>query len=269
VFNPETGKAVIVAFDHGTEGAVTGGEDVPAMMQSIGVSRAEGVLLTTGAAPHFRSTGPRIIAGLDIPVFSTRIGSGEKLRTTCQPWSPRDARAAGAEMCKVLLPMGLTDTEAWTGALERIGGAAASARDIGLPLMLEPAFWGPDQVATDDAIIDASRLCVELGADVLKVPSTESPVALEKIVRWSPVPVLVLGGTPRDGGDFLVEVKNWMEAGVAGVVVGRNVWNRPAPAAAIDALGRIVHQGDLEGARAQMIKAGDPLYDPALRYDEG
>lgn len=273
MFEPENGPAVVVAFDHGTEGAVRGGEDVPRMMRIIAESRADGVLLTTGAARHFPrpeiSAGtPPVIAGLDVPVFGTGIGTGAKLVTTRQLWHPADAVAAGAQMCKMLLPLGLTDSDSWADALERIGRAGAEAAHSGLPFMVEPAFWGPDAHQTDKAILDAARLSIELGADVLKVPGPRDPDVLTRLVSWSPIPVLVLGGTPRDGDDFLTQVVSWMDAGAIGVVVGRNVWNRPDPIAAIDALVRMVHDRDLPGARQAMQAAGAPLPSAALRYDD-
>lgn len=274
MFEAQDGRAVVVAFDHGTEGAVRGGEDVPRMMRIIAGSRADGVLLTTGAARHFPrpqtpGRGPQVIAGLDVPVFGTGIGTGGKLVTTRQLWCPADAAAAGAGMCKMLLPLGLTDTHAWADAVERIGRAGADAVRTGLPFMVEPAFWGPDAQQSDRAILDAARLGIELGADVLKVPGPRDPDVLATLVRWSPIPVLVLGGTPRDGSDFLTELVSWLDAGAAGVVVGRNVWNRPDPVAAIEALAQAVHDGDAAGARRSMRAAGDPLPSAALRYDDG
>lgn len=273
MFHAENERAVVVAFDHGTEGAVRGGEDVPRMMRIIADSPADGVLLTTGAARHFpqpeaSARGPRVIAGLDVPVFGTGIGTGAKLVTTRQLWRPVEAAAAGARMCKMLLPLGLTDAHSWADALKRIGRAGADAGRAGLPFMVEPAFWGPEARQSDKAILDAARLSIELGADVLKVPGPRDRDVLATLVRWSPVPVLVLGGTPRDGEDFVAEIVSWMDAGAAGVVVGRNVWNRPDPIAAIEALARAVHDGDVAGARELMRAAGSPLPSAALHYDD-
>lgn len=266
-------RSVVIAFDHGTEGAVRGGEDVPRMLDAIARSQADGVLLTTGLARRFpgeagTTPAPAVLAGLDVPVFGTGIGTGAKLVTTRQLWSPADAAAAGAVMCKMLLPLGLEDADAWADAIARIGRAGAEAARASLPFMVEPAFWGPAAQQSDKAILDAARLSVELGADVLKVPGPRDPETLAALVAWSPVPVLILGGTPRDGADFLGQVVAWMAAGASGVVVGRNVWNRPQPTAAIDALVRAVRHGDLDGARESMAAAGEPLPSAALRYDQ-
>lgn len=261
----DNGRSVVIAYDHGTEGAIQGGEDLPAMLETIGRSSADGILLTVGAARHYqrwaehRDRSAGAIVGLDIPVFGTRVSDAENLVATRQLWEPRDAVAAGATMCKMLLPLGLGPVSDWADALTSIAHAANDAHRAGLPIMLEPAFWGEHEAESDSAILDAARLCVELGADVLKIPAPHDLEVLRRLVSWSPVPVTVLGGKPRDGGDLIDEIAAWMNVGVAGIVVGRNVWNRPSPQSAIDSLSAVVHDGDPERAKDLMNNAGLPL----------
>ena len=267
IFDEHTGRSVMVAFDHGTEGAIVGGEHVPDMLKKLSESDADSLLLTVGLTRVYNVTdgtlsegAPAVCSGIDLPVFGAEIGSGEPLAYTICPWGPQDALDAGAEMCKMLLPLGLTDTKEWGGALRNIAHRITEAERAGIPLMLEPAFWGQNSACKSDAAIaDAARLCIELGAHVLKIPAPTDPTVLERLVDWSPVPVLVLGGTPRDGADFLEEASRWMEHGARGVVVGRNVWNRPDPVAAIDALRHLVHDNDIKLARERMDSAGAPL----------
>ncbi|MGF3057329.1 class I fructose-bisphosphate aldolase [Microbacterium sp. YY-01] len=267
IFDETTGRSVMVAFDHGTEGAIVGGEHVPGMLKKLSGSEADSLLLTIGLSRVYNVTygklsekSPTVCSGIDVPVFSAEIGSGDPLDSTISPWEPQDALHAGAEMCKMLLPLGLTDTHAWGRALRNIAQRITQAEKADIPLMLEPAFWGQNSACkSDTAIADAARLCVELGAHVLKIPAPDDPKVLQEIVDWSPVPVLVLGGTPRDGTDFLEEVSRWMEHGARGVVVGRNVWNRPDPLAAISALRHVVHDSDIKSARERMESAGAPL----------
>lgn len=267
IFDGNTGRSVMVAFDHGTEGAIVGGEHVPGMLKKLSESDADSLLLTVGLTRVYNATGrtiseesPALCSGIDLPIFGAEIGSGEPLASTICPWEPQDALDAGAEMCKMLLPLGLTNTNEWGSALRNIAHRITEAERADIPLMLEPAFWGQNSACKNDAAIaDAARLCVELGAHVLKIPAPTDPTALEQLVDWSPVPVLVLGGTPRSGADFLEEVSRWMEHGARGVVVGRNVWNRPDPVAAIDALRHVVHDNDIKSARERMDNAGAPL----------
>jgi len=263
--NFNEGRSVVVAFDHGTQGAIQGGEHLPQMLETIGTSSADGVLLTVGATVHYAAWAAghqgaaQPIAGLDIPIFGTHVSDSEYLLTTRQPWTAEDAVRAGAAMCKMLLPLGLRDLGEWADALERIARAGADARRIGCPVMLEPAFWGAEEGESDGAILDAARLCVELGADVLKVPSPRNVDTLERLIAWSPVPVVILGGKPRDGDQLIREIHSWVNAGAAGVVVGRNVWNRPNPPAAIEAIATVLRDMRLDDALRLMDQAGTPL----------
>jgi DhnA family fructose-bisphosphate aldolase class Ia len=82
----------------------------------------------------------------------------------------------------------------------------------------------------------------ELGADVVKVSYTGSMESFRKVVEGCPVPVLIAGG-PKMGSDLAIlkMVKGAMEAGAAGISIGRNVFQHGSPARIVKALGMIVH----------------------------
>lgn len=263
VLDKDSGRAVVVAFDHGTDGAMRGGEDAVRMLGTLSSSRADGILLAPGLATQYAPDPtvriPSLLVGIDLPIFGARPATGEHLTTIRDAATPADALRRGAVMCKMLLPLGWDDHREWGDALERIALRAAECDALGIPLMVEPAFWGAEPRKSDDAIVHAARVAVELGAHALKVPATEDPARLADIVRWSPVPVYVLGGDPEDSASFARRLVSWIDAGATGVVVGRNVWNRRDPSAAIEALRAAVHQGDAVAATALLEEAGEPL----------
>jgi class I fructose-bisphosphate aldolase len=97
----------------------------------------------------------------------------------------------------------------------------------------------------DPAIVaHCARAGMELGADVVKVPYTGDPDSFAKVVQACRVPVVIAGGpkapTTRD---FLRMVHDSVQAGGAGLSVGRNVFQHKDPARLLRALGSIVHQG--------------------------
>jgi class I fructose-bisphosphate aldolase len=60
----------------------------------------------------------------------------------------------------------------------------------------------------------------------------------------SGIPVLMSGGPLREKPiEFLQDVKNVMDAGARGVVVGRNVFQSKNPGGMIRAIMAIVHEG--------------------------
>jgi len=94
------------------------------------------------------------------------------------------------------------------------------------------------------AIDYAARVAEELGADVVKLhePSAETanmpaPYAalredtdarLRRVVRSAgKCLVLFSGGSKRDRADALRKIETYMQAGAAGIIFGRNLWQRP------------------------------------------
>ena len=55
------------------------------------------------------------------------------------------------------------------------------------------------------------------------------------------VPVVVAGGSRTDDATFLAMCRDALEAGAAGVSVGRNIFKAPDPEAASRAVAELVH----------------------------
>ncbi|WP_180898933.1 class I fructose-bisphosphate aldolase [Martelella soudanensis] len=264
LLNPQTGKAVIVAFDHGGSGVPPGGGDVSGILAAVAESRAEGLLVGPGVARqagrYFARPGaPRLIVSMDAPIFSSMCGEHGKIRDHARIATAEHLMMLGATAAKVLLPVGYEGTEIFTKGVELVRSCAMECQALGLPLMVEPALWGVKASEKDNALIEHSaRMSVELGADILKIPAPTDTAVLERIVRNAGVPVMTLGGAPRDAEGFAADMQAWMSTGVAGVVVGRNVWSRPNPAGAVDALVGAVHENNPEAVAAGWAAAGEP-----------
>src|SRR5690606_14833260 len=88
------------------------------------------------------------------------------------------------------------------------------------------------------------RAAAELGADIVKTayPTGASANEFRAIIEACFVPVIVLGGAALgDDEALLTMVKQAIEAGAAGIAVGRNVWQHPQPAKIAAALHAVVH----------------------------
>jgi fructose-bisphosphate aldolase/2-amino-3,7-dideoxy-D-threo-hept-6-ulosonate synthase len=85
-------------------------------------------------------------------------------------------------------------------------------------------------------------MAAENGADLVKTFFTGEAESFRKVTRSCYVPVLVLGG-PKTQSDreFLTSIRDAMDAGATGVVIGRNVWQAPSPVAMTQALVALVH----------------------------
>lgn len=92
-------------------------------------------------------------------------------------------------------------------------------------------------VASDTApeiVAYAARIAFELGADIAKIKWTGSVESFRWVCQAAAGTKVVLSGGARTESpqSFLTVVDQVMQAGGAGVAVGRNVWQRPRPEAA-------------------------------------
>ncbi|GGN95780.1 hypothetical protein GCM10009030_23320 [Haloarcula pellucida] len=76
---------------------------------------------------------------------------------------------------------------------------------------------------------------------MVKVKYPRSDAAMEHVVKAAADVLLVLsGGAKVDDRAFLELVERVVDAGVRGLAVGRNVWQREDPYRMLDALERVV-----------------------------
>jgi class I fructose-bisphosphate aldolase len=81
-----------------------------------------------------------------------------------------------------------------------------------------------------DIVAYAARAGAELGADVVKIKYPHQPEKLKWIIENAVGTKAVLsGGDKASEEEFLGKVKNFMDAGGAGIAVGRNAWQHPEP----------------------------------------
>ena len=112
--------------------------------------------------------------------------------------------------------------------LARIAEVVRRAEEYDLPVMLEPIVVGEER--TPEAIAmegDGARSALEVGADIIKVAYPGE----ELMAAWSAelhVPLVILGG-PRTGeaDAVLTLAEESIGSGARGIVIGRNVWQRP------------------------------------------
>ena len=83
-----------------------------------------------------------------------------------------------------------------------------------------------------------------LGADVVKCVYTGSVESFREVVEGCPVPVVIAGGEKVETDRELLEmVAQALEAGAAGVSIGRNAFQHENPSRIVAAIGKMVHEG--------------------------
>jgi len=86
----------------------------------------------------------------------------------------------------------------------------------------------------------ASRVCAENGASIVKTYFCEG---FEKVAACCPVPIVIAGGKKVPEAEALEFAYQAIQSGANGVDMGRNVFQSDAPAAMIQAIRAVVHEG--------------------------
>lgn len=233
------GRTLIVALDHGlTEGMAPGLEQPGRLLAAVRRGGADAILTSPGVAQRFAAAiGP---LGLIL-----RLDVGESMLGQMGPGRPffsvEDALRLGADAVGVSAFPG-TPQEAAT--MQFLAQTIAAAHPWGLPVMAELQPGGFDagpEVSTTANIALAARIAAELGADWVKVPNAGD---FRQVVAACYVPAVMLGGVKgSDPRRLLAAVWEAVQAGAAGVAIGRNIFQDDAPAAMVAALSAILHGG--------------------------
>jgi putative autoinducer-2 (AI-2) aldolase len=99
----------------------------------------------------------------------------------------------------------------------------------------------------------ASRIAAELGADMVKTYYCEG---FEEVVVKTPVPIVVAGGPKLDTYKDVLELTyNSIQSGAVGVDMGRNIWQSEYPAAIIQGVRSIIHDGYTVREALQLVES--------------
>jgi fructose-bisphosphate aldolase/2-amino-3,7-dideoxy-D-threo-hept-6-ulosonate synthase len=244
------GKFVVVPMDHGiTMGAVQGLKDIEATIDGVTRGGADAVLTQKGIAPrvHGAKNGAGYVVHLNA---STTIGpdSNDKRMTG----TVEEAVRAGADAVSLHLNVG-SDHE--PGQIEDLARVTDDAERLGVPVLAMTYARGPGVDEHDaEALGHAVRLGEELGADLIKTAYSGDAESFEHVVESTRLPVVIAGGSPAGDEATLAAVRGAMDAGAAGVSIGRSVFQHEEPEAIARAVSSVVHE-DL-GAADALERAG-------------
>jgi len=95
-----------------------------------------------------------------------------------------------------------------------------------------------------DIVAYAARAGLELGADIVKIKYSGDSASFSWAVKAAGKAKVVMSGGPKTATDeaFLSQVQGTIEAGGAGLAVGRNVWQHPEPLKMADSLKKIIFE---------------------------
>jgi DhnA family fructose-bisphosphate aldolase class Ia len=233
------GRSVTIAMDHGTtDGAVAGFEKPEEVLEQVIAGGTDAILTSIGIARHFSKQLK------DVGLFIRCDGATSPLLERPRELiiGIEDILTTGADAAAAMYMPGSVNGHGSTIYFPRL---ASEAHRWNIPVMAEALPYGfEDHPAARavDAVADACRMATENGADIVKTFFTGDRESFKKVIRSCYVPVLVLGG-PKTHSDreFLASIRDALDAGAAGIVIGRNVWQSASPTAMTQALVALVH----------------------------
>ena len=241
VMNRETGRTVIVPMDHGvTVGPIEGLIDMKTTVNQIASGGANAIVIHKGLVQgghRRRGKDVGLILHLSASTSLSPFPNAKTLVCTVQ-----EALKIGADAVSVHVNIGDgTERE----MLADLGHVCREAQEWGMPVlaMLYPRGEKIKDEYDTGVIKHVARLGAELGADIVKVSYTGSVDSFREVVLGCPVPVLIAGGPKMDSDrDILEMVKGAIEAGGAGVSMGRNIFQHRKPNRMVGAISLIVHE---------------------------
>jgi len=230
IFRKDTGNTLVLPVDHGIGGSIQGLENPVQTLKKLQIPDVDAVLLNDGVARkaesvfHGRNAPGRL---LNSDVFSYEEKS-EKLQHQIT-FSPETAVRKGYDCMKLVLFWDRPAEERMR-SIKLIASVIEEAEKWEMPVLVEPLLSKPtDNIAQRaELLTSANRVAFELGADILKSDHPGDANVLKKWVEYFDIPIILLGGSKSGTTDDLIEtVDEAIDAGVNGVAIGRNVWQRP------------------------------------------
>jgi len=235
IFNADTGRVVMLAFDHGyIMGPTTGLERVDLSIVPL-IPYADVLMCTRGI---LRSVVPPQCAK---PV-ALRTSAGATILTDLSKEligvDVEDALRLNASAQAVMAYIGATHEHE---TLDVLTTTIDVGMKYGLPTLAVTAV-GKEMVRDARYLGMACRICAELGAQFVKSYFCEPD--FEQVTSACPVPIVIAGGKKIPEPDALILAYKAIDQGAAGVDMGRNIFGAEAPVAMIQAVRAVVHGGE-------------------------
>ncbi len=243
IFNPDTGRTVMLAIDHGYfQGPTSGLERIDLNILPI-APYADTLMLTRGI---LRSTVP--------PSYTKGIvlrasGGPSVLKELSNEQIAVDMEDAVRLNVAALAVQVFIGGEFETQSVHNMTRLVDMGMRYGMPILAVTAV-GTKMKRSARYFRLACRICAELGAHYVK--TYYIPKGFESVAASCPVPIVMAGGKKMPEHDALTMAYNAIQEGAAGVDMGRNIFQADSPAAMIQAVSAVVHENLVPDQAHQM-----------------
>lgn len=248
------GRYVIVPMDHGiTLGAVTGLKHIDATIDAVTRGGADAVLTQKGIAPrvHPNKNGAGYVVHLNASTTMGPDANDKRMTGTVE-----EALWVGADAVSFHINVG---SNYEPEQIEALASITCEANRFGVPVLAMTYARGANLEGDDpghdpEYLGHAVRLGEEIGADVVKTSYTGDADSFKHVVESTRLPVVIAGGSRGTDEETLDMVRGAMDAGAAGVSMGRSIFQHDDPAAITRAVSAVVHDG---ASPSEAVNAGE------------
>jgi len=233
IFNPKTGRTVMLAVDHGYfQGPTTGLKDFKKSVEPL-LPYADCLFITRGMLRNC------IDANTKIPIF-LRVSGGPsvlgELSNEDITTSMKEAIRLNAAGVGLSIFVGEKNEDR---TISNLGRLVNEAEEYGIPVLAITAV-GKEMERDARYLSLACRIAAEMGAHMVKTYYCKEDFG--KVVESCPVPIVIAGGKKIPEKDALQMAYNAINEGAAGVDMGRNIFQSDSPVGMIKAIRAIVHE---------------------------
>jgi 3-hydroxy-5-phosphonooxypentane-2,4-dione thiolase len=247
VFNPASGRTVMLAIDHGYFQGPTSGLEridlsiVPLLPQCDALFCTRGILRSVIPAD---SQKPMVLRASGGPSILREELSDEQIAMDMDDAIRLNAAGVGIQV--------FVGGEHETRSIHNMTRLVDAGIRAGMPVMGVTAV-GKNMVRDAQYFRLACRIIAELGAQYVKTYYVDKD--FETVTASCPVPIVMAGGKKLPERDALTMAYNAVQQGAAGVDMGRNIFQSDAPTAMIAAVNAVVHKNATPAEALELYKA--------------
>jgi putative autoinducer-2 (AI-2) aldolase len=233
VFNPKSGRTVMLAVDHGYfQGPTTGLERIDLNIVPL-IPYCDALFCTRGILRSVippESQKPMVLRASGGPSILKEL-SNEEITMDIEDALRVNASGAGIQI--------FIGGEFETRSIHNMTKLVNIGLRYGMPVMGVTAV-GKDMVRDAKYFRLACRIIAELGAQYVKTYYVDKD--FETVTSSCPVPIVMAGGKKLEEIDALTMAYNAVQQGASGVDMGRNIFQSDDPKAMIQAVNKVVHE---------------------------
>jgi len=235
IFNPKSGRTVMLAIDHGYfQGPTTGLERVDINILPL-VPYANTLMLTRGILRSIipPSLSPSIVLRVSGGTSILKELSNEEIAVDIE-------ESIRLNVCAMAVQV-FIGAEYEKQSIINMTRLVDMGNRYGIPTLAVTAV-GKDMARDARYFRLATRICAELGAHYIKSYYIED--GFETVTSACPVPIVMAGGKKIPELDALNMAFKAVQEGACGVDMGRNIFQSESPVAMIQAVGAVVHDNE-------------------------